>query len=126
MNISPELEKQISDEAEAYAQITFDETWHKKGLHRKTLLRYAHQDGAKGYALKWEQAEAMIEKMAKALERVLNQEPAKGREGCAWGDTEYDSMSAAVGYNEVLANIKPITNDALTDYNTYKKSKDDK
>jgi chromosome segregation ATPase len=45
-----EIKEQIENGAKSYAEIKYEETWHKKGLHRKTLLMYAHEDGATEWA----------------------------------------------------------------------------
>lgn len=46
-----------------------------------------------------------------ALERILNMSEDVGREGCSYGDTEFDSLSAAYGYNLALNQIKSIIQD---------------
>lgn len=68
--MTPELQKQIEQEAKEYAQKRCDDFEGKKHLHRKTLLMYAHQSGATGYAEKWQAAEARAERMEKALREI--------------------------------------------------------
>lgn len=87
--ISPELEKQIEQEAEAY----------EKEMPRISPY-IAFRGGAKGYAIKWEQAEAMVEKMKVIIEELIG-----------------------IAYPNVPVLKK--ANQALTDYNTYKNSKDE-
>jgi hypothetical protein len=86
--LSPELAKQIEQEAEHYANVQHSDDDSKDDWGA----------GAEHYALKWEQAEAMVEKMKEALEEMLKQH------------TYYDVI-------ELAANT-------LADYNTYKNGKD--
>jgi hypothetical protein len=51
--------------------------------------------------------------LVKALERITHQEQSRGREGCTWGDTDFDSLSATAGYNQALENVSEIANKAL-------------
>lgn len=51
-----------------------------------------------------------------ALNRIARAEYSQGREGCTWGDTDYDSMSAATGYNQAVDNVKDIVDKALSSY----------
>ncbi len=53
------------------------------------------------------------ERMKKALEIIYRQERSVGRADCYWGDTEYDSISAAAGYNQALDNVSEIAAEAL-------------
>lgn len=51
---------------------------------------------------------AAAPQMLEVILRVLNTSEDHGREGCTWGDTEFDSLSAAAGHNQCLDNIKSI------------------
>jgi len=39
------------------------------------------------------------------IERIRSMKDDSGREGCTYGDTEYDSVSAVYGYNLAIENI---------------------
>lgn len=56
-----QLQNLIEQEAKDYARDRHDQLANKKHLHRKTLLMYAHQDGAKNYAAKWQEAQQRAE-----------------------------------------------------------------
>lgn len=56
---------------------------------------------------------AAAPKMFYTLDLIANMEEDRGRSGCTYGDTEYDSESAVYGYNQCLENIKNIVNKAL-------------
>jgi hypothetical protein len=122
--LSPELQKQIEQEAETYAQVRFDETWHKKGLHRKTLLRYAHMDGAKSIADKLAAAEQLIEQMAKALGAIAYPIRYLQEEAKKEGSQLNGQYAFEIADNPSWLRSKATA--ALTDYNNYKKGKDGK
>lgn len=65
-----ELQKQIEREAKAYAQLKEDDFKDKKHLHRKTLIMYAHMQGATEYAEKWQAAQQRVEQLEKALRDI--------------------------------------------------------
>ena len=72
-NISPELQKQIEQEAEHYANVE----WSEKAKHidhrmsdRWDGSKEDYEAGAEPYALKWERAEQQLEQMAKALKEI--------------------------------------------------------
>lgn len=50
--------------------------------------------------------------LIEALERIMHMSEDSGREGCTWGDTDYDSFSFVEGYNsclnEIKSSIKPL------------------
>jgi len=46
------------------------------------------------------------EKLLKIIDSLKNMSEDSGREGCNYGDTEYDSLSAVYGYNLCLSNVK--------------------
>lgn len=54
-------------------------------------------------------AAAAYPEVMKALTtiRAICQNKAIGRDGCTWGDTDFDSMSACAGFNQALENILP-------------------
>jgi hypothetical protein len=56
-----------------------------------------------------------------AIDRVIHQEEDRGREGCTYGDTVYDSPSAVYGYNTCLRNIKLDLQATLTQYRDLKR-----
>jgi len=58
--------------------------------------------------------QAKCDRYEKALNRVANTSYDTGREGCTWGDTDYDSMSAVTGYNQCVDNVTSIANEALS------------
>lgn len=60
-NLTPELKKQLDDESKEYA------TMFKYG---KEYRQNAHFDGAKSYALKWQEAEQRAERHEKALRDI--------------------------------------------------------
>jgi hypothetical protein len=51
----------------------------------------------------------------KLVDHLLLMKDDSGREGCTYGDTDYDSMSVVYGYNQaidnVIANIKSLRNE---------------
>lgn len=51
--------------------------------------------------------------LREALEKIVNMSEDNGRAGCTWGDTEYDSLSVAFGYNLCVSNVKDIATEAL-------------
>ena len=53
------------------------------------------------------------DKMEAALESIKHKEKASGREGCTWGDTEFDSLSATAGYNEAVQQCSDTASKAL-------------
>lgn len=44
--------------------------------------------------------------MLELLQSIMNTSEDFGREGCTYGDTDFDSLSAAHGYNQCLNDIK--------------------
>lgn len=54
------------------------------------------------------------ERLLKALKRISTMHTDSGVPGCTYGDTEYDSMSAAYGYNLAVSNAKDIVAPLLT------------
>lgn len=95
---SLESEKQIEQEAIKY------ESW----TEHEGLGPGIYKDGANKYGLKWEQAEAMIEKMAKALEGIRDMKI---------------PMSEAE-FRQYVAFAQADAIKALADYSTYKNCKD--
>lgn len=51
--------------------------------------------------------------LLKALERITNQSEETGRDGCTYGDTEFDSLSACYGANQQLLYDKKIAFEAI-------------
>lgn len=51
--------------------------------------------------------------MLDALESIANMNEGKGQEGCTYGDTNFDSLSAAYGYNTALDQIKKMIESAI-------------
>lgn len=94
--ISPELAVQISDEAKERAEGWADRM-------NSDIAKSEYYIGASSYALKWEQAELLIEKMAKALDEI------KGH---------IFVLSEPIGFN-----VLPKIEKAMNDYNNYKKGK---
>lgn len=92
--LNEQLKQQIEQEAKDYAQKRHDDLGVQKNLHRKTLLMYAHQDGAQGYAEKLQAAEAKADRYEKALEAILN--------------TNHDN------YEKVIMKVKSLATNALT------------
>lgn len=48
------------------------------------------------------------ERLKNIIERIKLIQEDIGREGCTYGDTDYDSLSASFGYNVCLTNVKHI------------------
>jgi hypothetical protein len=69
---------------------------------------------------KSESQSSLLKEMGEALELINRTSEDKGREGCTFGDTEFDSMSAAHGYNVCLNYIKDDIQKALETYNKLK------
>lgn len=92
--LSKQLQAQIEQEAKDYAQKREEVFRGQKHLHRKTLLMYAHQDGAKGYADQLSAATARADRYEKALGAILN--------------TNHDN------YEKVIMKVKAIATEALT------------
>lgn len=61
-----------------------------------------------GFCIEDEDAKLLSasKELLEALVKILNISEDSGREGCNYGDTEYDSISAAYGYNLCLNQIK--------------------
>lgn len=51
--------------------------------------------------------------LLEALNKITNLSEDKGREGCTYSDTDYDSMSTVYGYNLALAYSKEIAEKAI-------------
>jgi hypothetical protein len=96
--LSPELQKQIEQEAKDLYHGPKMRTWPGRGGNH---LMQMYVEGATQYALKLEQAEQLIEQMAKALAELI--------------DIAYPNVPVLKNANKVL-----------TDYNNYKKGKDGK
>lgn len=52
-----------------------------------------------------------IDPLQKIVEKINNTPEDTGREGCTYGDTKFDSLSAVHGYNLCLQHIKEIANE---------------
>jgi hypothetical protein len=102
--LSPELQAKIEQEAQKYESATQHE-----GLGPALYI-----DGAGKYALKWEQAEQLIEQMAKALEAIQ----VKARSGI-FPHLPVENVGAAM-----VIEIDKDCENALADYNNYKNGKD--
>lgn len=46
------------------------------------------------------------EQLKSFAEKIKHFSKSEGREGCTYGDTDFDSMSAAYGYNEAVEQIQ--------------------
>lgn len=99
--LSKQLQAQIEQEAKDYAQKRCDDFEGKKHLHRKTLLMYAHQEGAKGYASLWQEAEQRAERYEKALKEIRSWELTTG-------------AKIKVKHLDILKDIMLTVNKALT------------
>lgn len=55
-------------------------------------------------------------KLVEEMEKLSNMEEMKGISGCSFGDTDYDSLSTAYGYNTCLGNLKSIIFQALASF----------
>lgn len=51
--------------------------------------------------------------MAIALQKINNTSEDSGKEGCTYGDTDYDSLSVVYGYNTAISQFKEIAKEAL-------------
>ena len=51
--------------------------------------------------------------LLESLKHICNISESKGVEGCTWGDTEFDSVSASEGYNQCLEYLKEIAAKAI-------------
>jgi hypothetical protein len=105
--ISPELLKQIEQEAEHYANVEIGEK--AKFIQHPLsdqwdIAKEGYEDGAEPYALKWQQAEQLIEQMAKALDAIIG--------------TNHDN------HEKVILKTKALAIKALNDFNNYKQGKD--
>lgn len=58
-----------------------------------------------------------VEVLVDVLERITRMEEYVGRERCYYLDTDFDSLSAARGYNDCLENIRAIATQALSKIN---------
>lgn len=61
--MTPDLQKQLERESKTYAQKRYTDLDGKKYLHRETMMYYAHLDGAKSYADKWQEAEERVKEI---------------------------------------------------------------
>lgn len=57
-----------------------------------------------------------VQGLVDALEKIKNIEEAEGVKGCTYGDTDFDSMSAAFGYNSARQYIQSIASEALSKF----------
>lgn len=51
------------------------------------------------------------QKMKEVIEKIELMQDNSGREGCTYGDTHYDSLSAVYGYNQGLQNAIKLLSD---------------
>jgi hypothetical protein len=58
--------------------------------------------------------QAKCDKYEAALKEISGEPYSIGQEGCTWGDSKYDSVSAAAGYNAAIDNTTRIANEALS------------
>jgi hypothetical protein len=59
------------------------------------------------------QLRAQLAIAKEALERLANLSHTNGVPGCTYSDTDYDSMSAAYGYNQAVGNARSIAAETL-------------
>ncbi len=88
------------------------------GFYEKTIAKINPQSGDEFDIVRFDEktcyanAELIVKAvnaygdMLGLLESILNTSEDKGREGCTYGDTEFDSPSAAYGFNTCLDSIK--------------------
>lgn len=118
MNQLPEhITDQINKEAEKYGfRVPYDGSM---DYYNEDRVK-GYQDGATPYAVKWQQAEEMIEKMAEALQIIENpilhlQKQAEKEGGKLNGVTAYQ-LAENAGY------LRGFAVDALTEYYKYKQA----
>lgn len=100
-----ELSKEQQEAIEREADKLYPTGW-------ESLERGVYIAAATAYALK-------AKKLVEALDSILNTSEDKGREGCTYGDTKFDSPSAAYGYNTCLREIQRQIIKALSSYNQH-------
>lgn len=116
--LDKQLQEQIRQQSKSYARKRFDEVQHQKRLHRKTLIMYAYQDGANGYAEQLQSASQRIEQLEKALKAIADWElPATGR---YWDKEKTDPMSyeACHGSTGVKEYFMKLASEVLNNKNT--------
>jgi hypothetical protein len=119
--LSPELKKQIEQEAKDLYHGPKMRTWPGRGGNH---LMQMYVEGATQYALKLEQAEQLIEQMAKALEAIAYpirylQEQAK-KEGSQINGQNAFEIADDPNW------LRSKATEAIADYQTYKNGKDGK
>lgn len=97
--LKPELKAQIEKEAEEYKQMPHYKDGSALSVSPQIYLKRGYVAGANPYALKLQQAEEMMEKMAKALEKIAK-------------------INGEDNYSGILAT------ETVTEYNNYKQTKD--
>ncbi len=68
-----------------------------------------NQKEAEQIANQFSQSNNLLE----ALNHICNISKSKSVEGCTWGDTEFDSVSASEGYNQCLEYLQGIAVKAI-------------
>lgn len=62
----------------------------------------------------------VVEGMEKFIKSIVRNPEYEGIHGCTYGDTKYDSIAAAYGYNDLLQAIKPDAEKALASFEALK------
>ena len=120
--MSIELSKKVKENIIKDANALYDELNEKAqevdsydfGLPMANRQTQPIVDCLSQYAEKWQAAEAKAERYVKLIEQLNNQVFIKGVLGATWGETEYDSMAAAAGFNQAIMNMKSMILKALT------------
>lgn len=101
-----EQRKQLSEALEKMCKFHEDNASWDKGDNgyyaAKQVLRKVKEIDKEGII----SMQQRLYKNKKLFDQLLNMSEDKGVEGCTWGDTEYDSISASAGYNQALQNVK--------------------
>lgn len=64
-----------------------------------------------------EEQKQLTASLAEALEKINLMQPEVGREGCTYGDTDYDSLSVCFGYNLAADYCTHVAGTELAKYN---------
>lgn len=86
-----------------YTELVADEFWQE--IDERRIERGQPDELSK--------AQARIRELEAVLKFLTYKMQDSGVEGCTYGDTQYDSMSVAYGYNSCLEEVKKIAQNAL-------------
>lgn len=93
------------------------ETWRKKEAEYDKLKMQSELN-YEVLVSEYKALQDKADKMEFALIEISSEPHSYGEAGSTWGDSQYDSMSAAAGYNAAIDNVSAKANAALSSYNS--------